>query len=152
MILASDWIAFHADRTPEKLALLDQQTGRCFTYEEMNERSARLAGYLRNQWGVQPGDRIAILAKNSTEYFEFEFACIKLGALMLPLNWRLAEPELLFILNDAEAKGLVYDAEFAERVSPLRAGSTVKHLLRIDAAFPGVGDGNPVYEDVLEQT
>ncbi|MBI1258609.1 MAG: AMP-binding protein, partial [Chloroflexi bacterium] len=116
MILASDWIAFHADRTPQKLALIDQQTGRRFTYAEFNDRSARLAGYLREQWDVLPGDRIAILAKNSTEYFEFEFACIKLGAMMLPLNWRLAEPELLFILNDAEAKGLVYDAEFAERV------------------------------------
>ena len=40
MILASDWIAFHADRTPEKLALIDQQTGRRFTYGEFNERSA----------------------------------------------------------------------------------------------------------------
>ena len=44
MILASDWIAFHADRTPEKLALIDQQTGRRFTYGEFNDRSARLAG------------------------------------------------------------------------------------------------------------
>src|SRR5215216_6101974 len=106
MILASDWIDFHADRTPEKLALIDQQTGRRFTYGGFNERSGRLAAYLRDQWGIQPGDRIAILAKNSTEYFEFEFACIKLGALMLPLNWRLAEPELLFIVNDAQALGL----------------------------------------------
>ncbi len=50
---------------------------------------------------MQPGDRLAILAKNSSEYFEFQFACFKLGAMMLPLNWRLAQPELLFILNDA---------------------------------------------------
>ena len=152
MILASDWIAFHADRTPEKLALIDQQTERRFTYAEFNDRSARLAGYLREQWDVQPGDRIAILAKNSTEYFEFEFACIKLGALMLPLNWRLAEPELLFILNNAEAAGLVYDAEFAERVPTLFAQSSVVHLLRIDAGFPGVSDGNCSYEAMLEQT
>ena len=83
MILASDWIAFHEDRTPEKLAQIDQQTGRRFTYGEMNDRAARLAGYLREQWDVQAGDRVAILAKNSTDYFEFEFACIKLGAMML---------------------------------------------------------------------
>ncbi|HVU09920.1 MAG TPA: long-chain fatty acid--CoA ligase [Phototrophicaceae bacterium] len=152
MILASDWIAFHADRTPEKLALIDQQTGRRFSYGEFNERSARLAAYLREQWDVQSGDRIAILAKNSTEYFEFEFACIKLGALMLPLNWRLAEPELLFILNDAEAKGIVYDAEFSERIAPLVAQSSAKQLLRIDADFPGVNDGQPVYEEAITQT
>ncbi len=149
MILASDWIAFHADRTPEKLALIDQQTGRRFSYGDLNDRSARLAAYLRDQWDVRPGDRIAILGKNSTDYFEFEFACIKLGAMMLPLNWRLAEPELLFILNDAEAKGLVYDAEFAERIPPLVEKSTVEKLLRIDAAFPGVDDGSPAYEDAI---
>lgn len=152
MILASDWIAFHADRTPEKLAAIDQHTGRQFTYAEFNQRSARLAGYLREAWNVQPGDRLAILAKNSTDYFEFEFACIKLGAIMLPLNWRLAEPELLFILNDAEAIGIVYDAEFAQRIPPLVAGSPAKQLLRIDSGFPGVDDGNVSYEAAIAQT
>lgn len=152
MILASDWIAFHADRTPDKLAMIDQGTGRRFTYGEFNDRSARLAGYLRQHWQVQPGDRLAILAKNSTDYFEFEFACIKLGAMMLPLNWRLAEPELLFILNDAEAKGLVYDAEFAERIPPLAAQSTAKQRLRIDSGVPGVEDGAPSYETAIAST
>jgi fatty-acyl-CoA synthase len=151
MILASDWIAFHADRTPEKLALVDQQTGRRFTYAQFNDRAARLAAYLRDTWHVQPGDRLAILAKNSTEYFEFEFACIKLGALMLPLNWRLADPELLFILNDAEAAGLVYDAEFAPRIPALVANSTTKHLLRIDS-FGAGDDSSPEYEAALAAT
>ncbi|MEP7290708.1 MAG: AMP-binding protein, partial [Chloroflexota bacterium] len=151
MILASDWIAFHADRTPEKLALIDQHTGRRLSYGDLDERAAKLAGYLREKWGVQPGDRIAILAKNSTEYFEFEFACIRLGALMLPLNWRLADPEILFILNDAEATGLVYDAEFADRIPLLRDNSTAKHLLRIDSAASGVNDGNAEYEAALSE-
>lgn len=151
MIPASDWLAFHADRTPEKLAAVDQETGRHFTYGEFNDRAARLAAYLRSAWDVQPGDRLAILAKNSTEYFEFQFACIKLGALMLPLNWRLAEPELLFILNDAEAKGLVYDAEFEDRIPPLTAGSTARHRLRIDAVQRGTDDA-PVYEEAIRAT
>lgn len=132
MILASDWLAFHADRTPEKIAAIDQQTGRRFTYGEFNDRAARLAGFMRDAWQIEPGDRVAILAKNSTDYFEFQFACIKLGAMMLPLNWRLAEPELLFILNDSGAKGILYDAEFAERVPALIAGSQAKQSLCID--------------------
>jgi fatty-acyl-CoA synthase len=151
MILASDWLAFHADRTPEKLAAIDQETGRHFNYGDFNDRAARLAAYLRTAWGVESGDRLAILAKNSTEYFEFQFACIKLGAMMLPLNWRLAEPELLFILNDAEAKGLVYDTEFEDRIPPLVAGSTAKHRLRIDAVQVGF-DGAPIYEDAISST
>ncbi|MEO8608058.1 MAG: long-chain fatty acid--CoA ligase [Chloroflexota bacterium] len=150
MILASDWIAFHADRTPDKLAMIDQGTGRKFTYAEFNDRSARLAGYLHDIWDIEAGDRIAILAKNSTDYFEVEFACIKLGALMLPLNWRLAEPELLFILNDAAPKGIIYDAEFADRI-PRLATSPIQHYLRIDFGEAPV-DAHPGYEDAIETT
>lgn len=150
-ILASDWLAFHADRTPEKLAIIDQGTGRRFTYGEINDRAARLAGYLKAAWNVEPGDRLAILGKNSSDYFEFEFACIKLGAMMLPLNWRLAEPELLFILNDAGAKGIAYDAEFEGRIPALVAGSPAKGRLRIDAIQQGTDDA-PAYEQAICQT
>jgi fatty-acyl-CoA synthase len=146
-ILASDWIAFHADRTPDKLAMIDQATGRRFSYAEMNDRAARLAGYLQSAWGVRRGDRLAILGKNSTEYFEFQYACIKLGALMLPLNWRLAEQELRFILQDSGTVGLVYDAEFADRVPPLKA-PPLEHFLRIDFGAPPV-DTLPAYESAI---
>jgi fatty-acyl-CoA synthase len=151
MTLASDWIAFHADRTPEKLAVIDQGTGRRFTYGEFNDRAARLAGYLRSEWGLVAGDRVAILAKNSSDYFEFQFACIKLGVMMLPLNWRLAEPEVLFILNDAGAAGIVYDAEFETRIPALVAGSTAKHRLRMDAHGQG-NDDAPRYEDAIRSS
>jgi len=130
--------------------MVDQMTGRQFTYAEFNDRSARLAGYLREVWGVQAGDRVAILAKNSTDYFEVEFACIKLGALMLPLNWRLAEPELLFILNDAGPKGLIYDAEFAGRIPGL-VSSPLQHYLRLDFGQSPV-DNHPAYEDAIAGT
>jgi len=150
-ILASDWLAFHADRTPEKLAVIDQGTGRRFTYGEINNRAARLAAYLKKAWSVEPGDRLAILGKNSTDYFEYQFACIKLGAMMLPLNWRLAEPELLFILNDSGAKGIFYDAEFEARIPGLLKGSSLKGRLRLDAFQPGTDDA-PVYERILEET
>ncbi|MBC8099675.1 MAG: long-chain fatty acid--CoA ligase [Armatimonadetes bacterium] len=149
-IAASDWIAFHADRTPDKLALVDQATGRKLSYAQLNDRAARLAGYLRAAWGVQRGDRLAILAKNSTEYFEFQYACIKLGALMLPLNWRLAEPELNFILQDSGAIGLVYDAEFAARI-PLLQAPALQHRLRIDFGAPGV-DQAPDYDSAVTST
>ncbi len=149
-ILASDWLAFHADRTPEKIAMIDQATGRTFSYEQMNDRAARLATYLRDVWGAQAGDRLAILAKNSVMYFEFQFACAKLGAMMLPLNWRLAVPELLFILKDAGAKGIVYDDCFVDRIAPLLDGATVAHALRID--IDGNTDAHPAYEVAIAQS
>ncbi|GAB4545673.1 MAG: long-chain fatty acid--CoA ligase [Anaerolineae bacterium] len=150
MLLATDWIAFHADRTPEKLAMIDQNTGRRFSYADMTDRAARLAAFLQQEWQVKVGDRVAILAKNSTDYFEVEFACIKVGAMMLPLNWRLAVPELMFILQDASPVGLIYDAEFASRI-PDFAKSPLKYYLRLDSGAPPV-DVHPEYETVLSQT
>lgn len=131
MILASDWIAFHADRTPEKVALIDQHTDRTFTYQQFDERAAHLAGFIQQEWGVGAGDVVAILAKNSAEYYVFQFACIKAGLIMLPLNWRLAEAELEFILQDADAKGIVFDTEFAPTVQALQAKLNISHSLEI---------------------
>lgn len=151
MILASDWIAHHADRTPDKLAMIDQFTGRQFTYLDFHQRVGALAAFMRDEWGIQAGDRVAILGKNSSDYFEFQFACFRLGAMMLPLNWRLAEPELLFILNDAAPKALVYDAEFSARIPALVAGSPLQHCVRID--FPDQPtDENLAYESAMTYT
>jgi fatty-acyl-CoA synthase len=149
-IIASNWIAFHADRTPDKIALIDQATGRQFSYGDMDERTARLAAFMQREWGVRQGDRVAILAKNSAAYFEFQWACMILGALMLPLNWRLAEAELRFILNDAAPVGLVYDAEFAERVPGLLT-EAIRYTLRIDVGQPG-SDTQPSFEDAIAAT
>lgn len=150
-LLASDWIAFHADRTPEKLAVIDQYTQRRLTYAELNDRIGRLAFYLKTMWNVQEGDRIAILAKNCVEYFEFQFACAKLGAMMLPLNWRLAVPEQVFILNDSGAKGIVYDATFASIIGELQAQTNAKHVLRLDFGQAPV-DENPAYDEAIAMT
>jgi fatty-acyl-CoA synthase len=152
MIFAADWPSMHADRTPERLALIDDGSGRRITYGDLNDRCARLAAYMRAAWGVGRGDRVAILGKNSVEYFELQFACWKLGAMMLPLNWRLTNPELLFILNDCTPTALVYDNDFAARVPEMLAGSTLKHSLRID--YPGSipADSAPAFEAVIAAT
>jgi fatty-acyl-CoA synthase len=149
MIRATDWIAYHADRTPEKLAAVDLATGQRFSYSAFNERAGRLAAFLRDEWGVQAGDRLAILARNSVDYFTFQFACIKLGAVMLPLNWRLAASELVFILNDSGADVLLYDADFKDRVPALVEGSAVVHVLRLDSART-TPDGNLSLEEAID--
>jgi fatty-acyl-CoA synthase len=153
MIRASDWIAFNADRTPDKVALIDQGTGRRFTYAELNERSARLAGYMRDEWNIQAGDVAAILAKNSAEYYVFQFACIKLGAIMLPLNWRLVHAELVFILNDADAKGILYDSEFADRTPPLLEACAISHSLELgldrDSGYEAIVNAERGYPSVV---
>ena len=111
---AYDWIAFHAGRTPDKIAAIDLGSGRRSTYAELDDRVGRLASHLRDRCGVGPGDRVAVLTQNTVDVFEVQFACWRLGAIMNPLNWRLAAPELEFITGDSEPSVLVHDADFAE--------------------------------------
>ncbi len=115
-----DWIKRHAERTPDKLALVDAHTGRTFTYAQFNERANRLASWLKDTLGVERGDRLSILVQNSTDYFEVLFACGKMGAILNTLNWRLAVPELEYILNDCAPRVLIYEPAFTEAVDALR--------------------------------
>jgi len=150
MIRAEDWVVFHADRTPDKVAFIDQYLNRQFTYADLHQRVDWLTGYLKQTWQVEAGQVLAILAKNCIEYYEFQYACMRLGAVMLPLNWRLAVPELLYILNDAQAKAIVYDTEVAEVVPNLIENSSLEHALRIDINQAPVDD-KPAYDDAINQ-
>src|SRR5579862_5438941 len=130
-----DWIAHHAERRPRQLAINDLQTARRFTYAELNRRTDRLAAVLAAR-GIGKGDRVALLAPNCAEYFELQFACGRLGAIMLPLNWRLTVPELGYILGDATPKLLIHDKAFATQAAELGRLCKIAHLLEIDHDRP----------------
>ena len=108
-----DWSAYHAYVRPEKIAIRDVSAKQTLTYKELDERASLLANWLQKV-GIQKGDRVAILSQNCAEFFELEFACAKVGAVELPLNWRLTKPELEYILNDSTPKVLIYDESFSE--------------------------------------
>jgi acyl-CoA synthetase (AMP-forming)/AMP-acid ligase II len=98
----------HARERPDAVALVCGDTRR--TFAELHARSSRAAGALLEA-GVQPGDRVALLMKNTLEYFELVFACSKIDATVVALNWRLAAPEIAGIDADAAPRVLVADAE-----------------------------------------
>ena len=108
-----DWSAYHAYVRPTKIAIRDLSAKQTLTYKELDDRACLLANWLQSV-GVKKGDRIAILSQNCAEFFELEFACAKIGAIELPLNWRLTKPELEYILNDSSPKVLIYDESFSE--------------------------------------
>ncbi|MFL6790118.1 MAG: AMP-binding protein, partial [Bradyrhizobium sp.] len=89
-----DWIAHFGRRTPDKLAMIDLASGCRFTYAQFDMRISRLATHLRDQLKVARGDRVAVLALNTTDTLEVQFACGRIGAIFLPLNNRLTVPEL----------------------------------------------------------
>ncbi|HJQ57732.1 MAG TPA: long-chain fatty acid--CoA ligase [Vineibacter sp.] len=88
------------------------------TWRETVERVARLAGGLRAQ-GIGPGDRVAILALNSDRYFELMYALPWLGAAMVPLNTRLATPEIEYILADSGSRALFVDGAMKAHATAL---------------------------------
>src|SRR5262245_14607027 len=94
-----DWIAHHSRRAPNKIAVVDLASERRFTYAQFDARISRLATHLRDSLKVSHGDRVAVLAQNSTDTLEVQFACFRLGAVFVPLNTRLTIPELQFIVD-----------------------------------------------------
>ena len=124
-----DWIAHHAARRPDAPAAVDLASGRSLDYRAFDRRIAGLAGHLRDACGVGPGARVAMLAQNGTDILEAQFACFRLGALFVPLNWRLASAELDAIAADCTPAALVHDGEFADAAAGLAGRHGIAHRL-----------------------
>jgi fatty-acyl-CoA synthase len=129
-----DWIAHFGRRTPEKMAIVDLASQRRFTYAQFDARISRLASHLRNEMKVARGDRVPVLALNTTDTLEVQFACGRLGAIFLPLNIRLTLPELQYIVGDASPKVIIHDADLADMAL------TVARLCGVSSALL-LGDG-----------
>jgi fatty-acyl-CoA synthase len=104
------------------------------TYAEFAERVSRLGGALRKA-GIQPGDRVAFLSTNCHRLLEAYYGVLEAGAVLLPLNIRLAPQELAYILNDAGARVLFLQRHFIELVEAFRSKlSTIKAFYALDGA------------------
>jgi len=141
-----DWIQRHAERTPDKLALVDAHSGQQLTYAQFNERANRLAHFFVHQLGLQQGDRVSILAHNSADYYVVLFACSKSGTILNTLNWRLTVPELEYILNDCQPKAIIVDEAFAETAVSLRQNLHIDHFIYLGGDAP---ENDRTYEAAL---
>jgi fatty-acyl-CoA synthase len=121
----SSFIRFHALRTPGRTAMV--YAGSRVTYAELFARIESTAGWLAGA-GMRPGDVVALLMKNSAAFIELTFAISHLGAVALPINYRLAGDEVGYILDNAQAKLLLSDEEFAATAQVFR------HVRGLDAA------------------
>ena len=117
---SADWIAKWAQVAPARVAVREAQTGRAVHYGELSARAWRWAHALRAQ-GVRSGDRVALLARNGVVTFEVLTACLRLGAVFTPLNWRLAPRELADICGHCSARVLIYDAASVDAAASVLA-------------------------------
>jgi fatty-acyl-CoA synthase len=116
MVNLSAFIRFHALRNPEQVALIYGDLH--ITYAEFYERIRRLAGFMRDR-GIGEGDVVAVLMKNSPAFLEAAFATSHLGAIFLPVNFRLAREEVAYITGDGGAALVLADRELAGSVEGL---------------------------------
>jgi fatty-acyl-CoA synthase len=141
---ATDWLARRAELSPDRLALVDAERGTRRSFREWNAAAGRAARGLAAA-GVGPGDRVAVLAENAPAVLDLLFACGKLGAVFMPLNWRLAVPELARQVEHARPRLLCCDAEHAGPGRALTAGASppVPILSLDDVADAGEGTPPP---------
>src|SRR3984957_14353570 len=101
-------------------AIVYEFEGRRTSFAEFDSKTNRVANALK-ALGVRPRERIAYLGKNSDIYFELLMGAIKANVVMAPVNWRLAGPEIAFIVEDCKAPVLFVGPEFVEQVAKIRS-------------------------------
>jgi O-succinylbenzoate-CoA ligase len=115
-------------------AFVEFERQRRFSFEELNNRCNRTANALLER-GVKPGDRVATLLKNGIEFIESYYAAAKIGAILVPVNWRLVANEITYILNDTGADTLIFDADFDDTVAQVQRDehTSLNRYVRVNA-------------------
>ncbi len=134
----SDWIKCHADTTPDKPAILFE--GGEISYADLAGRVDACARVLVDGLAIKPGDRVAFLGQNSPEQITLLFACARVGAILLPLNWRLAAPEHVQLLQHARPGALFVDSVFTDHVNGVREQLGFTTLVSLAAAGKGTAN------------
>ncbi|MHB9143427.1 MAG: AMP-binding protein [Paludibacter sp.] len=107
-----DWLAKWAKYTPNRMFLREHEIEMEWTYSDFNQRANSLANFFFDELKIKKGDRVSVYSKNRSEYVLLLIACIKTGAILVPLNFRLTPRELDVLIHDAEPKLFIYESEY----------------------------------------
>jgi fatty-acyl-CoA synthase len=135
----------HAPLTPDKPAVIVEETGAVTTYAQLDDRSRRLAWVFRNA-GLRRGDHVAFLSDNAAEVWDVYWAALRSGLFVTGVNYRLSPEEAAYIIDDCGARVLIasgYVSELAEAV----IADTPNVEVRL--AFGGEVSGHADYEAAL---
>ena len=125
------WMAKRRLKTPEKTALIfDEEV---ITYRRLADGADRVSALLW-QRGIRKGDAVAYLGENSPEFIQVMFGAMQLGAVFVPVNTRLAPPEIAHVLTDSGTRALIHDSEFADRIAAVVDAGGIAHRI-------GTGEG-----------
>jgi fatty-acyl-CoA synthase len=127
-----DAVAYYARVQPKRLALHDLGTGQRLSYAELHARIDRCAAFLEAELGEPEGERVALLGRNRADLLVVNFACIRIGAIFVPLNWRLAAPEISALVQDCAPRLLFLDPEFGQVARELTGGHSIGRVLPLE--------------------
>ena len=135
-MVITEFLDLSAMLVPERTAIAFE--GKRYSYAQLKERVNRLADSL-SRLGLEKGDRAAILEVNCNEYVEACFATARVGAIFVPLNFRIRQEELTYLVNKAEPKILFVGSRYADMVNSARPQLTsVKHFIIIGGKYEGM--------------
>ena len=154
-MIYGDMINRWAKASPDKEALFDTIENRRYSYGQLAQEINKMAHFLQTDLGIAKGDRVACLALNRAEYIILFFGLGRLGAMMVPLNFRLAKNEFIYFLEDATPKAIFIDQEHQDIINRLKADIQLPHYVCFDdddtvgASLPSCWSQLPV-DDVPE--
>lgn len=123
-----DWIDTQKSLQPDAIAFIDLYGGREFSWQQLDARVTRLANGL-TQCGVKFGDRVAYVGLNTTDIIDMLYACMRIRAIYVPLNFRLTAQELSYIIGDASPTVLFFDTDFTAVVEVVAENVAIPHVI-----------------------
>jgi acyl-CoA synthetase (AMP-forming)/AMP-acid ligase II len=141
----AEFLTISAAVVPEREALVSSAGAARVTYADMASHVNKLANSLQSM-GVAQGSRVAVMATNSPEYVEIYYACAKLGACFVPLNFRAKREELAYMLNASEAEVLFAEDRYLDLIASLRSEAPG---LREVISLEGGRDGLRSFDDLM---
>jgi len=138
-MIRTDWLERQAIYAGDRTALLWHPTRERISYADLNAQGTRLAYVMATEFGLTPGDRVAVLAENRLAHVLLWVACQKAGFVLVPLNFRLTPPELQYLLDDSDPALLFADVPFMPLMGTLATHAVVRPLAEVhDFALEGL--------------
>ncbi len=138
----TDWLGKWAYYTPEKFFLREHDRDIKWSFREFNNCTNSLSNYIKDDLKIGIGERIAVYSKNRAEYVMLYLACIKIGVILVPLNFRLTPRELDTLISDADPKMFIYEKDYEEQANKINAVKNIPIKFAIDELERFLGMGN----------
>ena len=150
LLTIAEVVEAQARLQPTKVGARDSR--RALTFKQWHQRARRLANALRGL-GLQPGDRVAILAYNCVEWLEIYVALARAGLVAVPINFRLVGPEIQYIVQHSGARAFIVQDALAERIEPIRADLDISgdHFIHIGSQPSTPPNGWSSYEALIQR-